>query len=152
MAKDWLGVNIKKETNIFGNSLKKENKRRPIDKNIRSLVWQKCNGNSLSGNCYVCNRPITHDNFHIGHNKAIAKGGKDNVENLRPICAPCNYGMKTMSIEQYKAKHFGGKKPIQRKSKKKNLKRKIQKKEENPLGNLFQLPKSSKKKNPFDFF
>src|SRR3989338_900510 len=84
--------------NIWGNNSKSKPARKPIDKNIRSLVWNKYNGNSLAGKCYVCKRPITHDHFEIGHNKAVAKGGKDNITNLRPICGPCNRGMSTMSI------------------------------------------------------
>jgi hypothetical protein len=82
-------------------------KRKTIPKNIRNLVWQKYNPNSLQGKCYACNRPITFDNFDIGHNKAIANGGKNNILNLKPICRPCNSGMGTMSIEKFKKKYFG---------------------------------------------
>lgn len=82
-------------------------KRIAIPKNIRHLVWQKYNLNSLEGKCCVCNRPITHDNFDIGHEKAVANGGKNNISNLKPICRPCNSGMGTMSIEKFKRKYFG---------------------------------------------
>ncbi len=81
-------------------------KRRPIDKNIRSLVWQKYNKNSLSGECYVCERPITYDTFVVGHNISVAKGGTDNIANLRPICSICNNCMGTITIEHYKKEHF----------------------------------------------
>lgn len=40
--------------------------------------------------------------FQVGHNKAVAKGGNDNISNLRPICGPCNRGMGTKSIEKYR--------------------------------------------------
>jgi hypothetical protein len=40
--------------------------------------------------------------FQVGHNKAVAKGGNNNISNLRPICGPCNRGMGTMSIEKYR--------------------------------------------------
>ena len=57
------------------------------------------------GKCYCCEwRPITYTDFEVGHNKAVAKGGKDNISNLRPICRQCNRSMRTMSIEQYKKK------------------------------------------------
>ncbi|MFA5412241.1 MAG: HNH endonuclease signature motif containing protein [Candidatus Micrarchaeia archaeon] len=99
-------------------------KRRPIDKNVRSVVWRKYNGNSLDGKCYVCKRTITNDHFEIGHNKARAKGGTDNVSNLRPICGPCNRAMGKMSIEKYKAKYFG-KKAKSNKRKKKSPKKSV---------------------------
>ena len=98
--------------NIGLNPKTPEKKRRPIDKNVRHLVWTKYNKSSLSGKCYVCKTPITFQHFHVGHNKAVAKGGKDNINNLRPICSSCNNSMGTISIEQYKARYFGGKKTI----------------------------------------
>ncbi len=144
-----------KKDNIFGGGLKigftpmsekPENKRRPIDKNIRHLVWTKYNKSSLSGKCYVCKTPITFQHFHVGHNKAVAKGGKDNINNLRPICSSCNNSMRTMSIEQYKAKYFGGKKPT-KKSGKKKLPIKKPKDERVFGGSIFGKPP----KNPFGF-
>jgi len=92
----------------FGQHVK-EHKRRPIDKNTRSLVWQTYIGKSKPrGKCYCCKtRIIYHDDYQVGHNKAKARGGSDHISNLRPICGPCNRGMRTMTIEQYKRKYFG---------------------------------------------
>jgi len=99
------GRKRKQGPNIFSSNLNlglnptsdnAEKKRRPIDKNIRHLVWTKYNKASLSGKCYVCKTPITFQHFHVGHNKAVAKGGKDNINNLRPICSACNSPMGTM--------------------------------------------------------
>jgi len=91
-------------------------KRRPIDKNTRDAVWIKYMGNKVEGKCYCCGiRTIHITDFQVGHNKAVAKEGKDNISNLRPICGPCNRGMGTMSIEQYKAKYFGKKLGTKRK-------------------------------------
>jgi len=65
-------------------------------------------GNKVEGKCYCCKiRTIHITEFQVGHNKAVAKGGSDDISNLRPICGSCNRGMKTMSIEQYKKKYFG---------------------------------------------
>ncbi len=82
-------------------------KSRPIDKNTRMLVWQKYVGGKWEGKCYCCKtRTIYADDFQVGHNKARAKGGKDHINNLRPICRPCNSSMGTMSIEAYRKKYF----------------------------------------------
>ena len=43
-------------------------------------------------------------NFEAGHNKALAKGGKNDITNYRPICRLCNSPMGTMSIESYEKK------------------------------------------------
>lgn len=82
-------------------------KRKAIPKSIKNIVWQRYNPNSVTGKCYACNRPITNGGFDIGHDKAVAKGGKNNILNLRPICRDCNSNMGTMSIEKYKKKYFG---------------------------------------------
>jgi hypothetical protein len=83
-------------------------KRRKIDKNTRDAVWFKYMGNQAEGKCYCCEiRTIHITDFQVGHNKAVAKGGNDNISNLRPICGPCNRGMGTSSIESYKKKYFG---------------------------------------------
>lgn len=84
-------------------------KRKPINKNLRDSVWLKYMGNKAEGKCYCCQiRTIHITDFQVGHNKAVAKGGNNDISNLRPICGPCNRGMGTMSIEKYKNKYFSG--------------------------------------------
>ena len=83
-------------------------KRKTIPRAVSNTVWAKYIGiNKPEGQCYVCRRTIHITDFDVGHNKAIAKGGKDNISNLRPICRTCNASMGTQSIESFKAKHFG---------------------------------------------
>ena len=95
-------------------------KRRKIPKGLKDDVWEKYNGKRYNGKCYVCEKPITSRNFDVGHNKAVTKGGKTRLSNLRPICRKCNSSMGTMSIERYKKKYYGkGKKTTKRKSKRK---------------------------------
>ncbi|HLC64882.1 MAG TPA: hypothetical protein VJI46_02025 [Candidatus Nanoarchaeia archaeon] len=56
--------------------------------------------------------------------------------------------MGTMSIEQYKAKYFGGKKPTKKRGNKKPPRKKPT--NNNPFGNgLFGLPPKRSKSNPF---
>jgi 5-methylcytosine-specific restriction endonuclease McrA len=80
--------------------------RRKIPKAVRFAVWDKYVGRNTSGKCYVCRRPIQYFDFDVGHNKAVAKGGSDNIDNLRPICRVCNEAMGTMSIQDYKRKYY----------------------------------------------
>jgi 5-methylcytosine-specific restriction endonuclease McrA len=81
--------------------------RRKIPKAVRLRVWDKYFGRKPSGKCYVCGLPIQFFEFDVGHNKAVAKGGSDNIDNLRPICRVCNGAMGTMSIQDYKRKYYG---------------------------------------------
>lgn len=91
-------------------------KRRQIDKNTRDAVWIKYMGNKAEGKCYCCKiRTIHITDFQVGHNKAVARGGSDNISNLRPICGPCNRGMGTMSIEKYREKYFTNKSSMSKK-------------------------------------
>lgn len=133
MPKYPFGINPKDPFGLSGKST--GGKRRPIDKNLRNHVWQKYNKNSLSGKCYVCERPITYDTFVVGHNIALAKGGTDRITNLRPLCHGCNTSMGTITIEQYKRRYFGKEtksKSSAKPSKKAKPKRKI--KSNDPFG------------------
>ncbi len=107
MRKDLLGRGIVSLSERFGHH---PIKRKPIDKSTRDAVWIKYLGNKVEGKCYCCKiRTIHFTDFQVGHNKAVAKGGDNNISNLRPICGPCNRGMGTMSIEQYRKKYYGKK-------------------------------------------
>ena len=114
-------------------------KRKPIDKGTRDAVWIRYIGNKATGKCYCCRiRPIHITDFQVGHNKAHAKGGSDNISNLRPICGPCNRGMGTKSIEQYR-KRF---------SKPKTVKNKRKRRTRKTTTNPFELPSYKAPKLP----
>ncbi len=98
-------------------STRRSRESRRIDKNLRSIVWHKYARGRMTGKCYVCKRPITYDNFEVGHNKAKATGGRNNINNLRAICKACNRSMGTMAIEVYKARYFGTKRKTKQKRK-----------------------------------
>ena len=83
-------------------------KRKAIPKAKRDRVWNKYIGVSVPvGKCYACKKPIHYQEFEVGHNRAVAKGGSDEISNLRPICHKCNKDMRTMSIETFKVKVLG---------------------------------------------
>jgi hypothetical protein len=67
---------------------------------LRTQVWDKHvgldNGKTI---CPVCNvRTLEQISFHCGHVIAASKGGQNTVENLRPICQPCNSSMGTKDM------------------------------------------------------
>lgn len=84
-------------------------KRTAIPKSVKIAVWNLyIGGDKTEGKCYACNTTTIHiTSFEAGHDKAVARGGKNLISNLRPICSDCNKSMQTKSIEWYKAQYFG---------------------------------------------
>ena len=119
---------------LFGKE-KKKAKRKRIPKAVKVSVWGKYIGaDKAEGKCYVCERTIHITNFEVGHNKAVARGGSDNITNLRPICRSCNLAMGTLSIETYKRKFYSKstKKKVSKKRSKTKRKKRRSKKEAIP--------------------
>ena len=44
--------------------------------------------------------------WHAGHIISEKDGGSTNIENLRPVCADCNLGMKTQNMIVYMKEHY----------------------------------------------
>jgi len=105
---------------------KKKRVRRKIPQSAKNAVWAKYIGMlNAEGKCYVCKRSVHITDFEVGHNRALSKGGSDNVSNLRPICRSCNSSMGTKSIETYKKTYFSkAKKKAQPKKKKRKPEKK----------------------------
>lgn len=84
-------------------------RRKAIPKHVKSLVWNRYVGeNRAESQCLCCRSTrIAVTNFHCGHVVAEAKGGDLTVPNLRPICAPCNLSMGTMSMSEFAKTYFG---------------------------------------------
>ena len=127
---------IRLDEAIFGKKEKPKRKRvrKKIPKAIKEMVWAKYIGmDKPTGKCYVCRRPIHFTNFEVGHNKAVAKGGSDNINNLRTICRSCNLAMGTTPIEVYKRKYLSKttkKGTAKKKTAKKKKRRKTKQKDE----------------------
>lgn len=82
-----------------------------IPKTLRTQVWNKRNGNTLEGGCYVCNRELCYENMECGHVVPFAYNGSVELENLEPICKTCNRDMGIMHLNEYKklinnSKHY----------------------------------------------
>ena len=96
---------------VFGSFYNEERspRRKTIPKAVKDTVWTIYIGaDKAEGKCFCCGTRTIHIlDFEAGHNKAVAKGGKNHISNLRPICRTCNTSMGTQSIESFKEKHFG---------------------------------------------
>ncbi len=70
-------------------------KKKIIPKAIREQVWIKYVGKQFEVKCPInwCENKISVFDFHVGHNIPESKGGKTDIENLRPICSRCNLSM-----------------------------------------------------------
>lgn len=88
------------------NNKKSSYKKKPISNLLKTEVWEKNCGKKYESNCFVCNKMINVNSWECGHVKAEAKGGKLNVNNLKPICSECNKSMGTMNMIEFKNKYF----------------------------------------------
>ena len=85
----------------------KTQKRRSIPKRIRSLVWKAHFGEAMTGSCFCCRKVLEAlDDWHAGHIIAHANGGRDNVDNLRPVCISCNLSMGTENMDDFKQRCY----------------------------------------------
>jgi hypothetical protein len=83
-----------------------------IPNQVRIATWATHIGNRLDAICMCCEiAVITIADFHCAHVTAECLGGKATIDNLRPICAACNSGMRTRNLFEYKNSHFPSKKP-----------------------------------------
>ena len=80
-----------------------KHKKSSIQSNLRIAVWYKEFKFNETGNCPICNYNIKmgKNGFHCGHIISESNGGQTNLENLRPICANCNYKMGKMNWDDY---------------------------------------------------
>ena len=78
--------------------------RKAIPPALRNEVWRCYIGNSITGKCFVCGRAEIElcGNVEFGHVIAVANGGENTLENLRPICSSCNRSMGTRNLLEYK--------------------------------------------------
>jgi hypothetical protein len=81
----------------------KTKKKEPIPAAIKTLVWNKWMGEKVAeGGCYACRvTSISMRHYVAGHVISEKHGGKCTIDNLRPICQPCNLSMSTMNMNEY---------------------------------------------------
>jgi hypothetical protein len=89
--------------NIEKEEKSKQKKKEPIPAAIKTLVWNKWMGEKVAeGGCYACRvTSISMRHFIAGHIVSEKHGGKCTIDNLRPICQPCNLSMGTTNMNEY---------------------------------------------------
>jgi hypothetical protein len=74
---------------------------------VRRAVWNLRFGESAGeGACDCCGGRITQQAFECGHVVSRKRGGNDSVDNLRPVCGPCNRSMGTECMDAFKRTYF----------------------------------------------
>jgi 5-methylcytosine-specific restriction endonuclease McrA len=86
--------------------IKKTKRTRQLPKSVRLALWNntfgECQG---AGTCCCCGRIITQQTFEAGHVHAQSLGGSDTIDNLRPICGPCNRSMGNTCMDEFISKY-----------------------------------------------
>ena len=85
------------------------NERPTISKDLQTQVWQKEYGSLTSGHCpiYNCKNDVSRNisnSWQCGHIISLKHKGPTNLENLRPLCTPCNQKMSYTNWDIYEHK------------------------------------------------
>jgi len=80
--------------------LKQSEKRKSLPEVIRKRVYGKID-NQNHPLCYCCGKSISLENYHCGHIIAFCNGGKDELNNLMPICPSCNLSMGKQNMYDF---------------------------------------------------
>ena len=78
-------------------------RRRQLPSSVRDSVWNNYFGEDINKHrCLCCKKGIiTNRYFHVGHVISVKNGGTDEINNLRPICPPCNHSMGTTNMVEF---------------------------------------------------
>lgn len=71
--------------------------RKPISKETRKLVYDKCNGH-----CAYCGCKLEYKDMQVDHVLAVGRGGSNDIDNLLPACRQCNYDKHKKTIEGFR--------------------------------------------------
>jgi hypothetical protein len=107
-VKAKLGGAASPTSTADGCERKKKGVKGSLPKALRNATWNKYIGVGVGESfCFCCRlEPILQTNFVCGHVQSRAKGGKDSLENLRPVCGACNSSMGVKNMEDF-AKECG---------------------------------------------
>jgi len=84
-------------------------KKKAIPKHIKTIVWDTYIGidKAIAACCCCLFTEISIRSFHCGHVISEANGGDLTIQNLRPICAPCNLSMGRRNMNEFTKDFFG---------------------------------------------
>ena len=79
-----------------------------IPKSLKRSVWDKYIGANIGlTKCLCCkHQSIRQIEFHCAHIISEKNGGTTTLNNLIPICAQCNFSMRTKNLSEFKNKYF----------------------------------------------
>jgi len=96
-----------KQEQVKQEQVKQEQKiihrRRPLPVSVRDSVWNHYIGEDINKHrCLCCKKIlITNRQYQVGHVISVKHGGTDEINNLRPICSPCNHSMGTKNMVEF---------------------------------------------------
>ncbi len=67
-----------------------------------SLAKRKAVFERDGGVCGYCNQAIEWADYHCDHVEPVAKGGGDEMDNLRAACRPCNLSKKDKTVGEWR--------------------------------------------------
>lgn len=82
-------------------------KRKAISKRMREMIWDHYIGRHQGeSQCLCCRRNVISQlNFEVGHVVSVSRGGETVLDNLLPICGPCNKSMGSKSMSEFAEAH-----------------------------------------------
>jgi 5-methylcytosine-specific restriction endonuclease McrA len=83
-------------------------KRKQIGKVLRLSTWHDQFGGIFDPLCPMCNvNKIMRDgDWHCSHIVPVSCGGKDERQNLRPLCGSCNKRMASENMKDFASKYY----------------------------------------------
>lgn len=74
-----------------------------IPRAVRNSVWNVAFGREAGiGACYCCCGLVSQQDFECGHVLAVAMGGLNVLENLKPVCGACNKSIGSRDMDAFK--------------------------------------------------
>jgi hypothetical protein len=97
-----------KDSTTFINIVTRPYKKCKISHTMKLQVWDRWIGfKEGMSKCLCCDMiTIIQGSFICGHVIAESKSGPTTIDNLRPICFPCNSSMRNENMREFALKHF----------------------------------------------